>query len=60
MDQDVTSGWYCTEDGQTSSVAHWMDEDDFHYGGVMNHETLETMSKRKKPLLLTMQVLDGC
>ena len=50
MDKDLASGWYCTEDGQTSSVAHWMEEDDFRKnGGVMNHETLETMSKRKKP-----------
>ena len=46
----VTICWYCTEDGQTTSVAHWMDEDDFRSnGGVMNHETLETISKRKKP-----------
>ena len=22
MDQDIASGWYCTEDGATSSVAH--------------------------------------
>jgi len=50
MDQPLASGWYCTEDGNTSSVAHWMEEDDFRKnGGVMNHETLETMSKRKKP-----------
>jgi len=50
MDQPLASGWYCTEDGQTSSVAHWMEEEDFRKnGGVMNHETLETMSKRKKP-----------
>ena len=50
MDKDIASGWYCTEDGQTTSVAHWMDEDDFRgNGGVMNHETLETIAKRKKP-----------
>ena len=50
MDQDIASGWYCTEDGMTTSVAHWMDEEDFRgNGGVMNHETLETMQKRKKP-----------
>ena len=29
LDKDLASGWYCTEDGQTTSVAHWMDEDDF-------------------------------
>jgi hypothetical protein len=50
MDQDIAAGWYCTEDGMTSSVAHWLEEDDFkNNGGVMNHETLETMSKRRKP-----------
>ena len=46
----ITAGWYSTEDGQTTSVAHWMDEEDFRgNGGVMNHETLETIVKRKKP-----------
>ena len=50
MDQDIAAGWYMTEDGQTTSVAHWLDEDNFrNNGGVMNHETGETMSKRKKP-----------
>ena len=24
----IVSGWYCTEDGRTTSVAHWLDEDD--------------------------------
>ena len=42
MDQDLASGWYCTEDGKTTSVAHWVDEDDFKgNGGVMNHETID-------------------
>ena len=46
----IVSGWYCTEDGRTTSVAHWLEEDDFaSNGGVMNHETLETIQKRKKP-----------
>ena len=50
MKKDIASGWYCTEDGKTTSVAHWMEEDDFRQnGGVMNHETIETMSKRRKP-----------
>ena len=50
MDKDIASGWYCTEDGHTTSVAHWMEEDDFRSnGGVMNHETLESIQKRKKP-----------
>ena len=40
----------CTEDGKTTSVAHWLDEDDFKgNGGVMNHETLDSIAKRKKP-----------
>jgi GT2 family glycosyltransferase len=50
MDQDIAAGWYCTEDGHTTSVAHWLEEDDFkNNGGVMNHETLETMKNRRKP-----------
>jgi hypothetical protein len=47
---EITAGWYATEDGRTTSVAHWLEEDDFrNNGGVMNHETTETMAKRKKP-----------
>ena len=50
MDEKIASGWYCTEDGKTTSVAHWLDEDDFKgNGGVMNHETLDSIAKRKKP-----------
>ena len=50
MDKDIAGGWYCTEDGQTTSVAHWLEEDDFrNNGGVMNHETLDSIAKRKKP-----------
>ena len=50
MDKDIAAGWYCTEDGKTTSIAHWLEEDDFRTnGGVMNHETIETMSKRRKP-----------
>ena len=46
----ITSGWYSTEDGKTTSVAHWLEEDDFkNNGGVMNHETIESISKRRKP-----------
>ena len=50
MDKDIAAGWYCSEDGKTTSIAHWLEEDDFrNNGGVMNHETIETMSKRRKP-----------
>ena len=50
MDKEIAGGWYCTEDGRTTSVAHWLEEDDFRSnGGVMNHETIESMPKRKKP-----------
>ena len=50
MDKDIAAGWYCTEDGKTTSVAHWLEEEDFRgNGGVMNHETIESISKRKKP-----------
>ena len=49
MDKDIAAGWYMTEDGHTTSVAHWLEEDDFRgNGGVMNHETGDTMSKRRK------------
>ena len=49
-ERSIVAGWYCTEDGRTTSVAHWLDEDDFRSnGGVMNHETIESISKRKKP-----------
>ena len=33
MDQDIAAGWYCTEDGKTTSVAHWLEEDDFRTNG---------------------------
>ena len=48
-ERQLCAGWYCTEDGKTTSVAHWLDESDFRgNGGVMNHETIESISKRKK------------
>ena len=49
-EREVVGGWYATEDGVTTSVAHWLEEDDFRKnGGVMNHETVESISKRRKP-----------
>jgi hypothetical protein len=49
-EKEIAAGWYCTEDGRTTSVAHWLEEDDFrNNGGVMNHETVESISKRRKP-----------
>ena len=49
-EREIVAGWYCTEDGKTTSIAHWLEEGDFRKnGGVMNHETLESMSKRKNP-----------
>ena len=48
--KEIVAGWYATEDGTTTSVAHWLEEDDFRKnGGVMNHETVESINKRKKP-----------
>jgi|TARA_R110002020_G_scaffold54452_11_gene151869 hypothetical protein len=48
--KEIVAGWYSTEDGRTTSVAHWLDEDDFrNNGGVMNHEMVDGISKRKKP-----------
>ena len=50
MDKEIASGWYSTEDGRTTSVAHWLEEDDFaKNGGVMNHEMVDGITKRKKP-----------
>jgi hypothetical protein len=50
MDKDIACGWYATEDGRTTSVAHWLDENDFKSnGGVMNHEMVDTIGNRKKP-----------
>ena len=49
-EREIAAGWYSTEDGKTTSVAHWLDEDDFrNNGGVMNHEMVESIGKRKKP-----------
>ena len=49
-EKEIAAGWYMTEDGRTTSVAHWLEEDEFRKnGGVMNHETGESISKRKKP-----------
>ena len=49
-EKEIVAGWYATEDGHTTSVAHWLDEDDFRKnGGVMNHETVESISRKKKP-----------
>ena len=50
MEKEIACGWYATEDGHTTSVAHWLEEEEFKANkGVMNHETVETMSKRRKP-----------
>ena len=50
LEREIAAGWYSTEDGKTTSVAHWLDEDDFRSnGGVMNHEMVDGISKRKKP-----------
>ena len=49
-ERSIVAGWYCTEDGKTTSVAHWLEEDDFrNNGGVMNHEMVDGISKRQKP-----------
>ena len=28
-EREIVAGWYATEDGQTTSVAHWLEEDEF-------------------------------
>ena len=49
-EKEIVAGWYATEDGHTTSVAHWLEEDDFRKnGGVMNHENVESISKRRTP-----------
>ena len=49
-EKEIVAGWYATEDGHTTSVAHWLSEEDFaKNGGVMNHETVESISKKRKP-----------
>ena len=49
-EKEIAAGWYATEDGHTTSVAHWLDEEDFaKNGGVMNHETVESITRKKKP-----------
>ena len=46
----ISAGWYSTEDGRTTSVAHWLEEDDFrNNGGVMNHEMVDGIQRRKSP-----------
>ena len=48
--KEIVAGWYATEDGHTTSVAHWLSEEDFaKNGGVMNHETVESITKKRKP-----------
>ena len=49
-EKEIVAGWYSTEDGRTTTLAHWLEEDDFrNNGGVMNHEMVDGISKRKKP-----------
>jgi len=49
-EKEIVAGWYATEDGVTTSVAHWLSEEDFaKNGGVMNHETVESITKKRKP-----------
>ena len=59
-EREITAGWYSTEDGKTTSVAHWLDENDFrNNGGVMNHEMVDSIQNVRNHLLLITQDLDG-
>lgn len=50
MNKPIVAGWYLTEDGKTTSCAHWLSGEEFRNNqGVMNHETIETITKRRKP-----------
>ena len=58
--KEIVAGWYATEDGHTTSVAHWLSEEDFaKNGGVMNHETVESITRRENLLLSIIQDLVG-
>lgn len=49
----IVSGWYATEDGSTAAVAHWLNEEEFRSNkGTMKHETVSTLSVRRKPFLV--------
>jgi hypothetical protein len=49
----IVSGWYATEDGHTAAVAHWLTEEEFRSNkGTMKHETVETLSVRRKPFTI--------
>ena len=42
----IVAGWYATADGHTTSCAHWLSAEDFvKNGGVMDHETVETIQR---------------
>ena len=32
-EKKIAAGWYATEDGHTTSVAHWLEEEDFRKNG---------------------------
>ena len=51
MDAKGYCWWLVLHRGRkTTSVAHWLEEEDFaKNGGVMNHETIESISRRRKP-----------
>ena len=38
-----------TEDGRTTSVAHWLEDDFRKNGGVMNHETGIVLQNVRNP-----------
>ena len=42
-EKEIVAGfWQVAYDGRTTSVAHWLEEDDFcNNGGVMNHEMVD-------------------
>ena len=46
-ERGITGGWYATEDGVTTSVAHWLEEDDFRKnGGAVSYTHLTLPTKR--------------
>ena len=54
MEKDIAAGWYCTEDGMTTSVATWLAEEDFSNNrGIMNQATIKRHHKPTKPIHCT-------
>ena len=60
-EKEIVAGWYSTEDGRTTSVAHWLEEDDFrNNGGVMNEKMKYPWFAPKMQVFESGAVQDMC